>query len=448
MAVNFQKEETARTPLGIAKQPLMKKTYLLHNVYTPGAANSATRVFFNEENIIAVGEGAPDTADVSIDGQGLTVLPGVIDAHVHFREPGLTHKGDIASESKAARTGGVTTVFDMPNTVPQTTDIALWRQKMEIAAKTSAVNYAFFIGATNDNLSVLLQADFSRIPGVKVFLGSSTGNMLVNDNDVLSQIFDRVKAPIVVHAEDEDVIRESRRALVARYGEAVPVSEHTHLRPSGACVRATARALELLARHPAARLHIAHLSTAREVEIIAEAKRAGLNVTCEVSPTHLTFCDEDYERLGSRIKINPSVKSRQDREALRRAVRDGHIDIIATDHAPHTLADKEGTALTAASGAPMVQFSLPLMLDLFGPETVRRTMCENPARIFGVKRRGFLQPGYAPEMVLVEKDVKGYTVNDSEVLSKCGWTPLAGHTLHHRVVRTNLPCPGPATFER
>jgi len=408
------------------------------------ADTDATWVLFDADAIIALGTGSPPVADTTIDAHGAYVLPGIVDAHVHFREPGLTHKADIASESRAARAGGVTTVLDMPNTIPQTVTRADLADKTEIARRTSVVNIGFFIGATNTNIDEILAADFSSIPGVKIFMGSSTGNMLVNDATTLDRLFESVPAPIVVHAEDETIIAERRAAARARYGDNPPIAAHSAIRPAEACVSATRRAVELAARHPGSHLHIAHLSTADEVSIVADAKARGLDVTAEVSPTHLLFTADDYARLGSRIKINPAVKTATDRDALRRGVLDGIIDIIATDHAPHLLSEKTGNAFTAVSGAPMVQFSLPLMLDMFGIDIVCRAMCRMPAHIFGLKGYGSICPGARSDIVIVEK-CPAYTLSDADVISKCGWTPLIGTTLTHRVTHTFVT-PRPLRF--
>ena len=368
----------------------------------------------------------------AIDAGGRLLMPGVIDCHVHFREPGLTDNADIYSESRAAAAGGTTSFFDMPNTVPQTTGHAEMQQKADIAARTSVANYAFFPGATDSNTDELLALDPSSIPGIKLFLGSSTGNMLVKNNEALDRLFAGARVPIVVHAEDEAIISANTAAAIKQYGsrEAVPVTRHPHIRSAEACLAATARAITLAEKH-GAHLHIAHVSTADEIGLIRRARARGLaRITCEVSPHHLLFCDDDYATLGTRIKINPSVKSAAHRDALRRAVSDGTVDIIATDHAPHVLSRKQGGALTAASGAPMVQFAACAMLGLFGPETVSRTMCANPANIFGVRQRGILKAGMYADLVLYSRHQ--YTVTDADVLSKCGWTPLSGQTLDYK----------------
>lgn len=423
------------------------KTILLYNAIIPGSTNGDTWVLFNREKILATGNSEErPRADEEHDAKGAVLMPGAVDAHVHFREPGLTHKADISSESRAALAGGVTAFFDMPNTVPQTVTVAEWQKKMELAAAKSAISYSFFLGATNDNLDELLKADYSRIPGIKVFIGSSTGNMLVDDRSQLENIFRNFKVPVVVHAEDEETIRLNKTEYTELYGPDPEVSYHTSIRSASACVRATEKVLEIARRFPDSHLHIAHLSTAREVELIEKAKSDGMHVTCEVSPHHLLFTTDDYARLGTRIKMNPSVKAKSDRDALRQAVRDGIVDIIATDHAPHLASEKKGGALTAVSGAPMIQFALPVVLDLFGAETAFRTMCANPAKIFGLQHYGGLVPGNYADISIIENCNDGYEVSDSDVLSKCGWTPLVGTILHHRVVKTYCHGPTPLTF--
>lgn len=390
-------------------------------------------VLINGQRIDAIGSGEPTavSADNVVDAKGMLLLPGAIDCHVHFREPGLTHKATIASESRAAIAGGVTSYLDMPNCVPTTTTIDAVKQKMEIAHADSAANYGFFIGATDNNLHELLTADYSQIAGVKLFLGSSTGNMLVDDNSALQSIFSQVNVPIVVHAEDEATIKRNRAEYNARYCcTEPPVEAHSLIRSAQACLIATNRAIEL-ARQYHAHLHIAHVTTAAEVEAV---QRAEDTVTCEVSPHHLMWCDQDYADRGTRIKMNPAVKTAADRDALRKAVADGKVDIVATDHAPHLLEEKQGGAITAVSGAPMVQFSLPVMLDMFSVETVVRTMCVRPAEIFSIVDRGDIAVGNYADLVLVE--CADYTVTDADVVSKCHWTPIDGVTLHHRVHST------------
>lgn len=396
-------------------------------------------VLVEGETIAAVAPGRPDialfkNAEVT-DARGCLLLPGAIDCHVHFREPGLTQKATIASESRAAVAGGVTSFIDMPNTVPQTTTSALADDKSAIAARDSVANYAFFIGATNDNIDELLTADYSRIAGVKLFMGSSTGNMLVDRQSALDELFSRVKARIVVHAEDEATVRANAEAIRAEYGDDAPVSLHTRLRSAEACYKASKAAVNL-ARRTGARLHIAHLSTARELELLTPGlTTADKQITAEVSPHHLLWTEDDYADRGARIKMNPAVKTAADRRALVEAVRNGLIDIIATDHAPHRPADKEGSLFKAASGAPMVEFSLIAALSLFTPEVVAERMAAAPARLFSIDRRGSIAPGNYADLVLVDPH-SPHTVKDSDVTSLCGWTPVDGLTFRHRVIKT------------
>lgn len=391
-----------------------------------------------------VGEGDPDPSLIvdaaeAVDATGCCILPGVIDDQVHFRDPGLTHKGDIDTESKAALAGGVTSFMDMPNTKPPTVTVEAFDAKLRRAAECSHVNYAFFFGATNDNVDTLTGLDFTRCPGVKLFLGSSTGNMLVDRDATLDRIFADVPAIIAVHSEDETLIKEGRRLAEEKYGaQSVPVEMHPVIRSREACVVSTRRAIERAKRY-GTRLHVLHLSTAEEADMFETAPLEAKDITAEVCVHHLWFSDEDYGRLGTRIKMNPAIKTRRDRDALRQALRDGRIDIVATDHAPHLPEEKAGDALTAASGAPMVQWSLPVMLELadrgeWSRELVAEKMCHAPARLFGVDRRGYLRPGYYADVVMVRTSTP-YTVSDADVVSKCGWTPLDGTTLHNKVER-------------
>lgn len=395
---------------------------------------------FDRGTILSLGHGdAPsalfDSADERIDAAGAYLLPGAIDCHVHFREPGLTHKATIASESRAALAGGVTSYIEMPNTKPATVTLADWEAKMHIAEAGSAGNYAFMLGATADNLTELQHADFSKVAAVKVFMGSSTGNMLLSDDSALRAVFAEQPGRIVVHAEDQPVIDRN----IERFSP-IPDPDnmlwHTRLRSNEACVRATERAMEL-ASHYGSRLHVAHLTTAEEAALFDPSPFPGdKRITAEASPHHLLFTADDYSRLGSRIKMNPAVKFEADRRALRDAVLSGRIDIIATDHAPHLLSEKAGDVFHAMSGAPMVQFSLVKMLDLFDPATIVRRMCQSPAQLFGIEGRGTLAPGNYADLVLVEKLSEPHTITDADVLSPCGWTPLAGTPTTHRIVRT------------
>lgn len=399
-----------------------------------------------EDRIARIGQGDTPgdlTADSTIDCEDAYLIPGAIDTHVHFRDPGLTEKADMATESHAAVAGGVTSFIDMPNTNPPTISTRALEGKMARAAEVSEANYGFFIGATNSNLDELLNADYSRTAGIKLFLGSSTGNMLVDDDTTLGQLFAQAPALIAVHAEDEGTIRASRERLKALHPDGIPVEMHPDVRPCEACIRATSHAIAL-AERTGARVHICHISTADELSLIAEAKARGVKVTAETCPQYLIFDRNDFASLGARIKCNPAIKEASDRIALIRALRPGGvIDTIATDHAPHLPAQKEGDALTAASGMPMVQFSLPAMLDLIstdpdaegiGIEQVVQLMCHAPATLLGIEKRGFLREGYYADLAVVAPTgMGGRRITDSDVVSRCGWTPLAGRSLSWEV---------------
>ena len=374
--------------------------------------------------------------DELIDASGCFVLPGVIDDHVHFREPGLTAKADIESESRAAAAGGVTTYFDMPNTVPQTTTLEALEEKFALAARKSHVNYSFFFGATNDNAALLPKLDVHRIPGVKLFMGSSTGNMLVDRREALEKIFASSTLPIMTHCEDTDIINRNMAAAIEKYGDDPKVIHHPEIRSEEACYESTRLAVELARQHQA-RLHVAHLTTARELELISPDDPA---ITAEATVSHLYFYDRDYTALGTRIKCNPAIKTLRDRDALREALNDGRIAVIGTDHAPHLLSQKEGGCQKAASGMPMIQFSLVTMLELVDQgvlsiERLVELMCHNPARLFEVRQRGFLREGYQADIVLVRPDT-GWTVTKDVIQSKCGWSPMEGHMYLWRVERT------------
>ncbi len=397
------------------------------------------------EFIAEVGEGdVPeallDENNTLIDADGRLVMPGVIDEHVHFRDPGLTHKADMISESRAAVAGGVTSFIDMPNTVPATTTVAAVEDKMAHAGEVSSANYSFFIGATNSNIEELLNADYTRIAGVKLFLGSSTGNMLVDSESTVSRIFAEVPALIAVHAEDEAIISANRKKVIEKYGEDAPVELHPLIRSREACVEATRKAVEG-ARKYNARLHVLHISTEEELSFFSPGPIESKRITAETCPQYLIFTNEQYSGYGSGIKCNPAIKMPEDRAALRSAVAEGVIDVVATDHAPHLPEEKIGGALKAVSGMPMIQFSLPVMLTLaaegaFTTEKVIEVMCHNPAKLYGIDRRGFLRPGYYADVVLVDDQCEPYTVTSDMVLSKCGWTPLEGAPLGAKVDMT------------
>lgn len=388
------------------------------------------RIFSTEE--------ALPSADNVVEGKGRLCLPGVIDDQVHFRDPGLTHKGDIASESSAALLGGVTSWMEMPNTNPQTTTLEAWADKMKHGSEVARGNYAFYFGATNDNADLLHDLDLRYTPGVKVFMGASTGNMLVDDERALRRIFEESPVLIAVHSEREEIIRANKAKYQERYGEDPPVQYHPLIRSREACYESTVRAIRL-ARETGAKLHVLHLSTAEEVELFGgqSSDLRQKQITAEVCVHHLWFDETAYDRLGTRVKWNPAIKTARDRDALRQGLLDGTLDIIATDHAPHLLSEKEGGALKAASGGPLAQFSLLMMLELchrgvFSTEQVVHWMCHRPAELFGVKERGYLRPGYYADVVLVE-DRKTLTVTPELIRSKCGWSPLEGETFHARV---------------
>ncbi|MGN0281753.1 MAG: dihydroorotase [Prevotella sp.] len=379
-----------------------------------------------------------------VDAEGCFLLPGIIDDHVHFRQPGLTGKADMASESRAAAAGGVTTVFDMPNTVPQTTTLKALDEKFALAAELSVVNHSFFFGATNDNYDLFQKLDKHRIPGIKLFMGSSTGNMLVNSQQSLDKIFSTAPLPIMTHCEDTAIINANMNMAKRLYGDDPAVVHHPEIRSREACMQCTTLAVSLAHRHKA-HLHVAHLSTLEELDLF-EANDD--TVTAEAVIGHLMFTDEDYERLGTRIKVNPSIKGRKDRDALRQALADGRISVVGTDHAPHLLADKQGGCANAASGMPIIQYSLPSMLSLVdeGVLTIERLvelMCHNPARIFSVRDRGFIRKGYKADLVLVCPQ-SPWTVEREGIFSKCGWSPFEGHRFNWRVERTI--CNGKTVF--
>ena len=376
------------------------------------------------------------SVDEVTDATGCYVLPGVIDDHVHFREPGMTDKADIASESRAAAAGGVTSYFDMPNTMPQTTTIEAWRDKMERGAKDSVVNYAFFIGATNDNAGILNSIDCHAVPGIKLFMGSSTGNMLVDRREALERVFRIPGMPVMTHCEDTAVINANMAEAKAKYGDDPDVVHHPEIRSEEACWRSTSLAVEM-ARKCGARLHVAHVSTARELQLFTPNDP---QITAEATSAHIFFSEEDYKIKGTKIKVNPAIKTKADREEIRRAMADGRISVVGTDHAPHLLAQKQGGCAKAASGMPMVQFSLPAMLSLVdeGVLTITRVvelMSHNPARIFEVAQRGYIRKGYKADLVMVRPDSQ-WTVTLEGILSKCGWSPMEGCTFNWRVERT------------
>lgn len=406
-----------------------------------GTSTQAHIVIENDriQAIVPAGEAPRDDCyDQVVDAAGCLVLPGVIDSHVHFREPGLTHKADIASESRAAAYGGVTSYFDMPNTSPQTTTPEALQAKMQLGALCSSVNYSFFYGATNTNADTFSALDATKIPGIKLFMGSSTGNMLVDAEESLSQVFSEAKRlglVVMAHCEDSAIIDGNMKKAKEMYGNDPDVVHHPEIRSEEACYCSTAKGVELAAKH-GTQFHVAHLTTARELELMKDCANT---LTAEATVAHLLFTDADYETLGTRIKCNPAVKTAADRDELRKALMDGRITTIGTDHAPHLLSEKEGGAAKAVSGMPMLQFSLPAMLTLAdeGVLTVEKMvelMCHNPARLFSVSERGFIRPGYKADIAIVRKDP--WTVTAGDIQSKCGWSPMEGRQLNWRVVHT------------
>ncbi|MDR3094574.1 MAG: dihydroorotase [Bacteroidales bacterium] len=374
------------------------------------------------------------------DAEGHYLLPGVIDDQVHFREPGWSSKGDIFSESRAAVAGGVTSFMDMPNTFPQTITQEALSAKFERAREASIANYSFYIGATNDNMDEVLKTDFSKVCGVKMFMGASTGNMLVDNPESLETIFRQTPALLAVHCEKEDVIRKNTALFKERYGEDMPVSYHPLVRSEEACYASSLQAVELAKKYDT-RLHILHLSTARETSLFSnELPLAEKRITAEVCVHHLWFSDADYERYGTAIKWNPAIKTAADRDGLLKALLDGTIDVVATDHAPHTWDEKQRGYFQAPSGGPLIQHSLTVMLEMayqkrITMEQVVEKMCHCPAILFGIKQRGFIRKGYWADLVLVDAN-NPWTVAPENILYKCKWSPFNGQTFHTSVLKT------------
>lgn len=416
-----------------------KRTYIKNATLVNEGRTFVGGVLIDNERIEEITEGRDARpsipADTETDAAGCYLLPGVIDTHVHFRDPGLTHKADFESESRAAAAGGVTTVFDMPNTQPQTTTVRDYEEKLLIAARKCHVNYGLFFGATNENAHLLPKLDRRKVCGIKLFMGSSTGHMLVDEGPALSAVFEGARIPVVAHCEDTATIRRNMARCKQLHGEDPAVEYHPEIRSEEACVKSAQLAVNL-AREHGTRLHIAHISTRAELDLLSEADT---NITLEACLPHLLFTDADYARLGSRIKCNPSVKTAADRDALRQALTSGRVSTVATDHAPHRLCEKAGGAARAVSGMPMVQFSLPAMLSLvdegvLGLADVVRLMCHAPARVFQIENRGYLREGCKADLVLVRH--APWTLTPNRIESKCNWSPLEGRTLRWRVEKT------------
>ena len=375
-----------------------------------------------------------------IDADGSYLLPGMIDDQVHFREPGLTHKANIETESKAAVAGGITSFIEMPNTVPQATTIELLEDKFDIASKTSWANYSFMFGGTNDNLDEILKVDPQKVAGLKLFLGSSTGNMLVDDPKTLEEIFSKTNLLISAHCEDEATIKENLDKYKSEYGEEIPIELHPKIRSEEACYISSSKAIKL-AEKTGARLHVFHLSTEKETHLFGNKKPLSeKKITAEVCIHHLWFTDEDYKTKGTKIKWNPAVKTEKDRDGLLKALLDDRIDVIATDHAPHTLDEKNNKYLNAPSGGPLVQHALVALLEMYHKgkislEKIVEKTAHNPAILFQIKERGSIRKGYKADLVLVDLN-SPWTVKKENLLYKCGWSPFEGTIFKSRVTHT------------
>jgi len=399
-------------------------------------------VFIENDLIVEIAYSiSAKTGDTQIiEANGKYLIPGMIDDQVHFREPGLTHKATIATESKAAVAGGITSFIEMPNTVPQATTIEKLEEKFSIAKKTSWANYSFMFGGTNDNLEEILKVDEHKVAGLKLFLGSSTGNMLVDNPKVLEEIFSKTNLLISVHCEDEKTIKNNLEKYLKEFGDDIPIEMHPKIRSAEACYLSSSKAIEL-AKKTGARLHVFHLSTEKETHLFSNKKPlAEKKITAEVCVHHLWFSEEDYKAKGTKIKWNPAVKSQKDKDGLWKALLDDRLDVIATDHAPHTLEEKDNGYNKAPSGGPLVQHALVALLEMYhrgkiSLEKIVEKACHNPAILFQIKDRGFIREGYKADLVLVDL-ISPWTVNKENILYKCGWSPFEGTTFKSRVSHT------------
>ena len=420
----------------------MKRTWIKNAQIVNEGNTFIGSVVIEDEIIVEIlqeNETPANECDETIDASGCYLIPGVIDDHVHFRDPGLTHKADIHTESMAAAAGGVTSYMDMPNTNPQTTTLEALEDKFKNAATKSIVNYSFYFGATNDNANLLPQLDKKRICGVKLFMGSSTGNMLVDQMETLKNIFTHAGMLIATHCEDQHIISTNTALYKEKYGEDPDVKYHPEIRNEEACYQSSALAVQL-AKETGARLHIMHISTAKELELLTNKAIEEKNITAEACVSHLFFCDEDYATFGTRIKCNPAIKSKADRDALRQALTSNLIDVIGTDHAPHLLSEKQGGALKAVSGMPTLQFSLVSVMELvhdgvLGMEQLVQKMCHAPATLYQIEKRGFIRTGYKADLTIVNPNSE-WEVTKECILSKCGWSPMEGQTFHAKVEKT------------
>lgn len=373
-----------------------------------------------------------------IDAKNSFLIPGLIDDQVHFREPGLAHKADLHSESRAAAAGGITSFMDMPNVSPQTTTLQLLEDKHALAAEKALVNYGFYIGGTNENWKEITSSNLDLACGIKIFMGSSTGNMLVDNQEVLSNFFKSAKILIATHCEDEQTIRTNMQNAIVKYGNDIPIAMHPIIRSEEACYKSSSLAVDLAKKYDA-RLHILHISTAKEITLFERGNSKDKHITAEACVHHLWFSDEDYERLGKFIKWNPSVKTAKDRDAILQALKDNCIDVIATDHAPHTLGEKMGVYTKSASGGPLVQHALQAMLELTEQEKISKEkivekMCHTPAELFHIVNRGYIRKGYKADLCLFKK--KTHTVSKGNLLYKCGWSPFEGTEFSHTITHT------------
>lgn len=397
-------------------------------------------VLIENDTIAGIFTSDAPTADTIIDAAGKWLLPGIIDDHVHFRDPGLTHKADMYTESLAAAAGGVTTVFDMPNCVPQTVTIDALNDKFRHAAETCLVNHSFYLGATHTNLDQIEKIDPSKVCGIKLFMGSSTGGMLLDDAASLKALFQAATVPVAVHCEETSIINANMERYTSQYGSEPPVKYHPLIRSEEACYASTSKALEVAAGTNV-HLHILHLTTAHELNLFNNHPLQSKQFTAEACPAHLWFTDADYDHKGTLIKCNPAIKTAADRQALRLALTDGRIDVIGTDHAPHLLSEKQGGCKTAASGMPVLPYSLISMLELASAGVMQMTdvvrlMCHNPAQIFSIKERGYIRQGYKADLTLVSRSEQGYKVTNADLPNKCGWTPFEGEQFHWKVCTT------------
>ena len=420
----------------------MKTTWIKNALIVNEGETYSGSVVISGETIAEVikGDNLPTTPfNETIDANGCYLLPGIIDDHVHFRDPGLTHKADILTESMAAAAGGVTSYMDMPNTNPQTTTLEALDNKFKDAATKSIVNYSFYFGATNNNADLLPLLDKQKVCGVKLFMGASTGNMLVDRMETLKNIFSNAGMLIATHCEDQNIITAQANAYKEKYGEDPDIKYHPEIRSEEACYQSSKLAVQL-AKETGARLHILHISTAKELTLLENKPLNDKKITAEACVSHLFFSSQDYETYGARVKCNPSIKTPADRDALREALTNNLIDVIGTDHAPHLLSEKEGGALKAVSGMPTIQFSLTAVMELvhqgiISIEQLVQKMCHAPASLYQIAKRGFIRPGYQADLVLINPN-KEWTVTTDCLLSKCGWSPMEGQTFHSKVEKT------------